>query len=119
MRESQNIWDDISQTQEGVVMVTGQWLYHLEEVDKKTGSVMHKCLVHFIPQNKQITGRTAGAVMHKCVVHFIPQNKQIPCYKQHPGFIVKKLNETEQRRLFNLTDKDYKDNKQHEVNLLV
>ncbi|KAK6158192.1 hypothetical protein DH2020_005506 [Rehmannia glutinosa] len=61
----------------------------------------------------------AESVMHKCVVHFIPLNKQIPRRKEHPGFIVQKVYDTEQRRLFKLTDKDYEDNKQHEIDLLV
>ncbi|XP_052210351.1 uncharacterized protein LOC127813430 [Diospyros lotus] len=67
-------------------------------------------IVHDVP---------AESVMHKCVVHFIPLNKQIPNRKQHPGFIVQKVYDTEQRRLFKLTDKDYEDTKQCELDELV
>jgi hypothetical protein len=34
---------------------------------------------------------SAESVMHKCVVHFIPQHKQISTRKQNPGFIVQKV----------------------------
>ncbi|KAL6607960.1 hypothetical protein ACP70R_041023 [Stipagrostis hirtigluma subsp. patula] len=61
----------------------------------------------------------AESVMHKCVVHFIPQCKQIPSRKQHPGFIVQKVYDAVQKRLWNLTDKDYEDGKQQEIDLLV
>jgi len=58
--------------------------------------------------------------MHKCVVHFIPLRKKIPSRKQHPGFIVQKVYDTgPAKKLWNLTDKDYEDNKQQEIDLLV
>ncbi|KAL2529592.1 bromo-adjacent-like proteiny (BAH) domain-containing protein [Forsythia ovata] len=44
---------------------------------------------------------------------------KIPKPKQHPGFTVQKVYDAEQKRLFKLTDKDYEDNKQHEIDLLV
>ena len=61
----------------------------------------------------------AESVMHKCVVHFVPIHKQLPNRKQNPGFIVQKVYDTVERKLWKLTDKDYEDNKQHEIDLLV
>ncbi|PHT24926.1 hypothetical protein T459_35771 [Capsicum annuum] len=43
--------------------------------------------------------------MHKCVVHYVPLSKQIPKRKEHPGFFVQKVYDTEQMRLFKLTEK--------------
>ncbi|KAL0327779.1 UNVERIFIED_CONTAM: hypothetical protein Sangu_1855900 [Sesamum angustifolium] len=43
----------------------------------------------------------------------------IPSRQKHPGFIVQKVYDTEQRKLFKLTDKDYEENKQHEIDVLV
>lgn len=57
--------------------------------------------------------------MHKCVVHFIPLNKQLPSRKAHPGFIVQKVYDTVHKRLWKLTDNDYEDDKQSELELLV
>ncbi|KAM3321760.1 hypothetical protein P3S67_002911 [Capsicum chacoense] len=57
--------------------------------------------------------------MQKCVVHFVPLNKQIPKRKEHPGYFVQKVYDAEQRTLFKLTDEDYEDTKQHEIDLLV
>ena len=57
--------------------------------------------------------------MHKCVVHFIPPHKQTPVRSKHPGFIVRKVYDTVDKKLWKLTDKDYKDSKQLELDMLV
>ncbi|CAN6461710.1 unnamed protein product [Victoria cruziana] len=57
--------------------------------------------------------------MHKCVVHFVPLGKQLPVRSVHPGFIVQKVYDTVEKKLWKLTDKDYEDSKQHEIDLLV
>ncbi|KMZ67139.1 hypothetical protein ZOSMA_277G00010, partial [Zostera marina] len=57
--------------------------------------------------------------MHKCVVHFIPLNKKLPVRSQHPGFIVQKVYDTVEKKLWKLTDKDYKDHNQSEIELLI
>ncbi|KAL6549983.1 hypothetical protein OROMI_020471 [Orobanche minor] len=110
---------DISQTREGGVMVTGQWFYRPEEAEKKGGGSWKSSDTRELFYSFHRDEVPGESVMHKCVVHFIPLNKQIPGRKQHPGFIVQKVYDTEQRRLFKLTDKDYEDNKQHEIDLLV
>ncbi|KAH0935408.1 hypothetical protein HID58_012525 [Brassica napus] len=33
----------------------------------------------------------ADSVKHSCIVHFVPENKQIPNRKEHPGLIVQKV----------------------------
>ncbi|PIN15106.1 BAH domain protein [Handroanthus impetiginosus] len=110
---------DITKTREGQVMVTGQWFYRPEEAEKRGGGNWESRDTRELFYSFHRDDVPAESVMHKCVVHFIPLNKQIPNRKQHPGFIVQKVYDTEQRRLFKLTDKDYEDNKQHEIDLLV
>ncbi|VFR02251.1 unnamed protein product [Cuscuta campestris] len=110
---------DISQTWKGNMMVDGQWFYRPEEAEKKTGGNWQSRDTRELFYSFHRDEVPAESVMHKCVVHFIPLNKQIPKRKQHPGFIVQKVYDTEQRRLFKLTDKDYEDSKQHEIDLLV
>lgn len=110
---------DIAQTREGAVMVTGQWFYRPEEAEKRGGGNWQSSDTRELFYSFHRDEVPAESVMHKCVVHFIPRNKQIPHRKQHPGFIVQKVYDTEQRKLFKLTDKDYEDNKQHEIDLLV
>lgn len=100
-------------------MVTGQWFYRPEEAEKKGGGNWQSRDARELFYSFHRDEVPAESVMHKCVAHFIPRNKQIPSRKQHPGFIVQKVYDTEQRRLFKLTDKDYEDNKQHEIDLLV
>ncbi|KAG5563242.1 hypothetical protein RHGRI_005856 [Rhododendron griersonianum] len=110
---------DVSQKRDGSMMVTGQWFYRPEEAEKKGGGNWQSRDARELFYSFHRDEVPAESVMHKCVAHFIPRNKQIPNRKQHPGFIVQKVYDTEQRRLFKLTDKDYEDNKQHEIDLLV
>ncbi|KAK4338419.1 hypothetical protein RND71_042906 [Anisodus tanguticus] len=110
---------DISQTKDGNMMVTGQWFYRPEEAVKKTGGSWQSRDTRELFYSFHRDEVPAESVMHKCVVHFIPLNKQIPRRKEHPGFIVQKVYDTELMRLFKLTDKDYEDTKQHEIDLLV
>ncbi|KAA8522407.1 hypothetical protein F0562_013232 [Nyssa sinensis] len=110
---------DITQTKDGSMMVTGQWFYRPEEAEKRGGGNWQSRDTRELFYSFHRDEVPAESVMHKCLVHFIPLNKQIPNRKQHPGFIVQKVYDTEQRRLFRLTDKDYEDNKQHEIDLLV
>ncbi|KAL3635556.1 hypothetical protein CASFOL_020103 [Castilleja foliolosa] len=110
---------DVTQTSGGATMVTGQWFYRPEEAEKKGGGSWQSSDTRELFYSFHRDEVPAESVMHKCVVHFIPPNKQIPRRKEHPGFIVQKVYDTELRRLFKLTDKDYEDNKKHEINLLV
>ncbi|CAK9141891.1 unnamed protein product [Ilex paraguariensis] len=110
---------DITQTKNGSMMVTGQWFYRPEEAEKRGGGNWQSQDTRELFYSFHRDEVPAESVMHKCVVHFIPLNKQIPKRKQHPGFIVQRVYDTEQRRLFKLTDKDYEDNKQHEIDVLV
>lgn len=109
---------DITET-EGSLSVTGQWFYRPEEADKKGGGSWKASDTRELFYSFHIDDVPAESVMHKCVVHFIPQHKKIPSRKEHPGFIVQKVYDTVAKKLWNLTDKDYEDNKQHEIDLLV
>ncbi|KAJ8555769.1 hypothetical protein K7X08_013265 [Anisodus acutangulus] len=104
---------DITQTKDGNMMVTGQWFYQPEEAVKKSGGSWQSRDTRVLFYSFHRDEVPTESVMHKCVVHFIPLNKQIPRRKEHPGFIVQKVYDTELMRL------DYEDTKQHEIDLLV
>ncbi|VFR01875.1 unnamed protein product [Cuscuta campestris] len=87
---------DIYKSHKGSMMVAGQWFYRPEETEISTESVMHRC-----------------------TVHFIPLNKQIPMRSQHPGFFVQRIYDTEKMNLFKLSENDYEESRQHEIDLLV
>ena len=57
--------------------------------------------------------------MHTCVVHFIPQHKQVPSQKEHPGFIVQQVYDHKENKFYDVTDTDYEDYIQQEIDLLV
>ncbi|PHT57745.1 hypothetical protein CQW23_00108 [Capsicum baccatum] len=96
---------DITQTKDGNMMVTGQWFYRPEEAVKITGgnwqSLDNRELFYSFHQDEI----PVESVMHKCVVHYVPLSKKIPKRKEHPGFFAQKVYDTEQMRLFKLTEK--------------
>ncbi|KAK9120462.1 hypothetical protein Syun_018079 [Stephania yunnanensis] len=110
---------DITQSTDGSMSVTGQWFYRPEEAAKKGGGSWQATDTRELFYSFHRDEVPAESVMHKCVVHFIPLNKQIPRRKEHPGFIVQRVYDTVHQRLWKLTDKDYEDIKQDEIDLLV
>ncbi|KAL3499342.1 hypothetical protein ACH5RR_038435 [Cinchona calisaya] len=110
---------DISRTRDGSMMVTGQWFYRPEEAERRSGGNWQSTDTRELFYSFHRDEVPAESVMHKCVVHFVPLDKQIPLRKQHPGFIVQSVYDTEQRRLCKLTDKDYEENEQEEIDFLV
>lgn len=109
---------DIKQSKEGIAVV-GQWFYRPEEAEKKGGGGWVPSDARELFYSFHRDEVAAESVMHKCVVHFIPAHKQAPLRSKHPGFIVRKVYDPTEKKLWNLTDKDYEDSKQAEVNLLV
>ncbi|XP_070027428.1 ASI1-immunoprecipitated protein 3-like isoform X3 [Nicotiana sylvestris] len=101
------------------MMVTGQWFHRPEEAQRRNGGNWQSRDTRELFYSFHRAEVPAESVMHKCVVHFIPLNKQIPGGKEHPGYIFQKVYDTEQMKLFKLTDKDYEDTKQQEIDLLV
>ncbi|KAK4802204.1 hypothetical protein SAY86_000407 [Trapa natans] len=110
---------DITQAKGKSLMVTGQWFYRPEEAEKKGGGSWPSNDTRELFYSFHRDDVPAESVMHKCVVHFVPKNKQLPNRKQNPGFIVQKVYDTVEKKMFKLTDKDYEDSKQHEIDLLV
>lgn len=101
------------------MMVTGQWFYRPEEAEKKGGGSWQSHDTRELFYSFHRDQVPAESVMHKCVVHFVPLHKQLPIRKQHPGFIVRKVYDTVEKKLWKLTDKDYEDSKQQEIDELV
>ncbi|XP_043717947.1 uncharacterized protein LOC122665872 isoform X2 [Telopea speciosissima] len=110
---------DIEQTSDGSVMVTGQWFYRPEEAEKKGGGSWEPRDTRELFYSFHRDAVPAESIMHKCVVHFVPLNKQLPQRSRHPGFIIQKVYDIVEKKLWKLTDKDYEDSKQHEIDLLV
>lgn len=100
-------------------MVLGQWFYRPEEAEKKGGGNWQSQDTRELFYSFHRDECPAESVMHKCVVHFVPLHKQLPKRKEHPGFIVQKVYDTDGKKLWKLTDRDYEEDKQHEIDLLV
>ncbi|KFK31915.1 hypothetical protein AALP_AA6G175400 [Arabis alpina] len=110
---------DITQTKDGSMMILGQWFYRPEEAEKKGGGNWLSSDTRELFYSFHRDEVPAESVMHRCVVYFVPAHKQLPKRQNHPGFIVRKVYDTVEKKLWKLTDKDYEDTKQHEIDLLV
>ncbi|KAH9301640.1 hypothetical protein KI387_013223, partial [Taxus chinensis] len=110
---------EIKQSRDSSIAVLGQWFYRPEEAERKGGGNWLSRDARELFYSFHHDEVPAESVMHKCVVHFIPLNKQIPPRSKHPGFIVQKVYDTVEKKLWKLTDKDYEDSKQKEIDLLV
>ncbi|KAF8379503.1 hypothetical protein HHK36_028939 [Tetracentron sinense] len=110
---------DITRARDGSMWVTGQWFYRPEEAEKRRGGSWEARDTSELFYSFHRDEVPAESVKHKCVVHFVPLNKQLPLRTQHPGFIVQRVYDTVEKKLWKLTDRDYEDTKQHEIDLLV
>lgn len=99
--------------------ITGQWFYRPDEAAKKGGGCWQSSDTRELFYSFHRDEVPAESVMHRCVVHFVPIHKQLPNRKEHPGFIVQKVYDTVEMKLWKLTDKDYEDYKQAEIDELV
>jgi hypothetical protein len=94
------------------MMVTGQWFYRPEEAEKKGGGSWQSSDTRELFYSFHRDEVPAESVMHKCVVHFVPIHKKLPDRKQHPGFIVQKVYDNVAKKLGKLgklTDTDYEE----------
>ncbi|CAH8383324.1 unnamed protein product [Eruca vesicaria subsp. sativa] len=110
---------DITKNQDESMMILGQWFYREEEAEKKGGGnwkVNHTRELFYSFHRNEVPVKS---VMHKCVVNFVPPHKQIPKRTDNRGFIVRKLYDTVEKKLWKLTDKRYEDAQQHELDMFV
>ncbi|KAL0749326.1 hypothetical protein Bca101_031329 [Brassica carinata] len=110
---------DITQKKDGRMMILGQWFYRREEAKKKGGGNWEANDTRELFYSFHFDEAPAESVMHRCVVYFVPAHKQLPKRRDNPGFIVQKVYDTDEKTLWELTDKVYEVSKQHEIDLLV
>ncbi|CAL0325079.1 unnamed protein product [Lupinus luteus] len=109
----------IIKRRDGSMMMTWQWFYSPEEAPKKGGGswtpIDTRELFYSFHQDEV----SAVSIMHKCITHFIPPHKQLPKRKQYPRFIIQKLYDVEERKLFRLTDMEFHNGEQKEISVLI
>ncbi|OVA08265.1 Bromo adjacent homology (BAH) domain [Macleaya cordata] len=109
----------ITEKKDGEMMLTCQLLYRPEEAEKKKGGRWKASDSRELFYSFKREEVPAASLMYKCVVHFIPLHKQLPVRSQHPGFIVQRVYAYKEKMLWKITDKDYVDDKQREIDLLL
>ncbi|CAH8380766.1 unnamed protein product [Eruca vesicaria subsp. sativa] len=110
---------DITQKHNGRIRILVQWFYRQEEAKKKGGGYWKVNDKRGLFYSFHRGEAPAESVMHRCMVYFVPVRKQLPKRRDNPGFIVQKVYDTEEKKLRNLPDKDYEVAKQHEIDILV
>ncbi|XP_013635750.1 PREDICTED: uncharacterized protein LOC106341559 [Brassica oleracea var. oleracea] len=93
-----------------------KWFYRQEDAKKKDGGnwVVNDTRELFYSFHRNEV--PVESVMHRCLVNFVPDHKQLP---RGRGFIVRKVYDTVDKKLWKLTDKDYAVSQQREIDLLV
>ncbi|KAJ0240900.1 Bromo adjacent homology (BAH) domain-containing protein [Hirschfeldia incana] len=110
---------DITQRIDGRMMILGQWFYRREEAKKKGGGNWEANDTRELFYSFHRDEFPAESVLHRCVVYFVPAHKQLPKRKKNPGFIVRRVYDTDEKKLWEFTDKVYEVAKQHEIDLFV
>ncbi|XP_056850359.1 uncharacterized protein LOC108824893 [Raphanus sativus] len=110
---------DITQKQDGSMTILGQWFYCQEEAKKKDGGNWETNDTRELFYSFHRDEVPAESVMRRCVVYFVPAHKKLPKRKDKPCFIVRKVYDTIEKKLWKFTDKDYEVSKQHEIDLFV
>ncbi|KAJ7964374.1 bromo-adjacent-likey (BAH) domain-containing protein [Quillaja saponaria] len=110
---------DITQGKEGSLMLTAQWFYRPRDVERDRGGRLESRDLRELFYSFHTDEVSAESVMHKCVVHFVPLHKELPKRTEHPGFIVQRVYDYVEERLYKITDRDYEDKKQNEIDLLL
>ncbi|CAA6655600.1 unnamed protein product [Spirodela intermedia] len=108
---------EITQISTGNVMVNGQWLYRPEEAMEKGGGNWLTVDSRELFYSFHFDEVPAESVMHKCIVHFVPPHKQLPSRTKHPGFVVKRVYDAINQKLRKITDKGFADDKKNASNL--
>ncbi|CAE6007928.1 unnamed protein product [Arabidopsis arenosa] len=104
---------------EKYVKLAVQWFYRLEDVDKKLvakwESKDSRNLFYSFHRDEVF----AESVKYKCVVHFVPENKQIPNRSEHHGFIVQHVYDFVKKKLRKFTDNVFNVHQKNEIDRLV
>ncbi|KAL8138919.1 hypothetical protein V2J09_004920 [Rumex salicifolius] len=103
----------------GMMMLTCQCFYRPEDARKEGGGTCQACDSRELYYTFHIEEFGAESVMHKCVVNYVPLHKQLPNRRQFPGFIVQRVYDTENRELYELTDEKFEDTRRLEIDRLL
>ncbi|XP_056850267.1 uncharacterized protein LOC130499844 [Raphanus sativus] len=110
---------DITQKEDGRMVILGQWFYRQEEAKKKDGGNWETYDRRELFYSFHRDEFPAESVMHRCGVNYVPDHKQLPKWKAKRGFIVRRVYDTVEKKLWKFTDKVYEDSKQHEIDLFM
>ncbi|CAN8325660.1 unnamed protein product [Cochlearia groenlandica] len=114
------IKDIYAQGKEGYVKIDVQWFYRLEDVDKKHlrnfDNKDSRNIFYSFHHDKEVF---AESVVDACVVHFVPENKQVPNREDHDGFIVQRVYNFAIKKLCKFTSNSFNKQQKHDIDLLV
>lgn len=100
-------------------MLSAQWFYRPEDVQSKrcknVGENGARELYYSFHKNEV----PAESILHKCSIHFIPEEYPLPPRKRNPGFIVQRVYDPNGKRLYKLNHNDYLPEMKQEIDLLI
>ncbi|KAL1201628.1 ASI1-immunoprecipitated protein 3 [Cardamine amara subsp. amara] len=113
------IKDIYKQGKERYVKLEVNWFYRPEDLAKKYvrnwESKDSGDLVYSFHRDEV----SAESVMHKCLVYFVPENEELPNPRASPDFIVRKFYDHIKKKLLNFSHRGFNVKQKDEINLLV
>ncbi|KMZ58626.1 hypothetical protein ZOSMA_75G00590 [Zostera marina] len=94
---------DVTKEVDNSVMVNVQWFYRPEKTERKGGGCWKSQNTHEVFYTTHCDNVKAESVLHKCVVHFVPLNKELPVRSKHPGLIVRRVYDAVEKKLWDMT----------------
>lgn len=94
---------DVTKEVDNSVMVNVQWFYRPEKTERKGGGCWKSQNTHEVFYTTHCDNVKAESVLHKCVVHFVPLNKELPVRSKHPGLIVRRVYDAVENKLWDMT----------------
>ncbi|CAH8263485.1 unnamed protein product [Arabidopsis lyrata] len=104
---------------EKYVKLSVQWFYRPEDVDKKHVGKWESKDSRSLFYSFHCDEVFAESVKYKCVVNFVPENKQIPNRSEQPGFIVQHVYDFVKKKLRKFTDNVFDVHQKDEIDRLV
>ncbi|KAJ6835168.1 uncharacterized protein M6B38_124355 [Iris pallida] len=108
---------EITEDTDGKLWVRGQWFYRPEDVYVEGDNCWKSRDSRDLFYSFHCDEVPAESVMHECVIHFVPLHKKLPIRAQHPGFIVQKLYDYGQKKVLDLVGGDYDKQKRNDIDL--
>ncbi|KAG7627295.1 Bromo adjacent homology (BAH) domain [Arabidopsis thaliana x Arabidopsis arenosa] len=113
------IKDIYSQEKDGLVKMEVQWFYRREDIEEKHFGKWKTENPREIFFSFHCDEVFAESVKYKCLVYFVPDDKQIPNRIHHSGFIVQMVYDNVRKKVRKFSHEGFEEEQKFEIDMLV